>query len=174
MAMAEWLPVDWTSYIPSAITGVVGLAGIGGSIWSARITGERSTKNLLHSINAQNKLARDAEKRRLYAANLAAFNEVATALVDFFANNREEDQEEYKLARQNLYNAQRDMNGTLEELMLIAPKDVGVKAVDLSNHFRSLMQSMQSSEQKPDIKVAGLIRTALVRAMRDDLGEDNW
>jgi hypothetical protein len=165
--------MDWTSYIPSVTTAVVGLAGIGGSIWSARIAGGRSTENLIRSIGAQNELVRDANKRRLYAASLAAFNEMTAAFADFI-DNRAEDQDEYETSRKRLYAAQRDMNGALEELMLIAPKDVGDKAVDMSDYLISLMRNAAAPDTKPDVKTAGLLRTRLIGAMREDLGESNW
>ena len=171
--MTDLSLVDWTTYIPAAVTGIVGMAGIGGSIWSARIAGKNSNVNLLRGIDAQKDRARESEKRRLYAASLAAFNDMTTAYVDFVIDNRSEGQDEYRLARKTLYDAQSTMNRALEELMLIAPKDVAIKAVDLSNHFRTLIVNFRHGES-PDIKTAGLMRTVLVRAMREDLGEANW
>ena len=57
--------------------------------------------------------------------------------------------------------------------MLVATKDVGIKAADLSNYFHNLVRNTKPGE-RPDIKTAGLMRTELIRAMREDLGEDNW
>jgi hypothetical protein len=167
--------MDWTVYIPVAITGAVGLAGIGGSIWSARIAGKETAANLIRSIDAQNERAREAEKRRLYAASLAAFNEMMAACAEFFTAIQGENRTlgRYEPPVQRLNNAQEGMNRTLEELMLIAPKDVGVKAVDMANFYNGLFRNMKPGEL-PDAKAAGLMRTDLVRAMREDLGEGNW
>ncbi len=87
-------PVDWTIYIPSAVTGVVGLTGIGGALWQAKRAREaaaedakanreaassdlqasmrQTTSNLVVSINAEDKRADIATKRRIYAECLAA------------------------------------------------------------------------------------------------------
>jgi len=93
--------VDWTTYIPSAVTGVVGLAGIGGAVWQAKRAREaaaedakanreaassdleasmrQTANNLVVSINAEDKRADVATRRRIYAACLAAFQQVTRA-----------------------------------------------------------------------------------------------
>jgi hypothetical protein len=58
--------------MPAAITGVVGLAGIGGTLLSARMTGKSDAANLRMSVSAEDTRAKLAEKRRIYANCLAA------------------------------------------------------------------------------------------------------
>jgi hypothetical protein len=174
--------MDWASIAPAAITGVVGLGGIGASLWQAKKGREAasadlkesldaSTASLISSIDAENKRVREAEKRRLYAASLAAFNEMISALIEHSTSSRESGRQEGPLSR--TARAQESMNRTLEELMLIAPQDVGVLAVDLSNFFVEFIRTAGPND-RPNAKLAGQMRTGLVRAMRDDLGERNW
>lgn len=167
--------MSWTLYIPTAITGVVGLAGIGGSVWSAKIQSKSSTANLVQSIDAENKRVRETTKRQLYAASLAAFNEMLAALIEYSTSadrsNQKSDAQDESLPR--LYRAHENMNRSLEELMLIAPREVGVLAVDLSTLLASFTQEAKPGD-RPNARAAGLMRTNLLRAMRDDLGEGNW
>ena len=62
--MAGLAAVDWTTVISTAITGAVGLAGIGGALLSARMTSKSDAENLKMSIAAEDEHARLAEKRR--------------------------------------------------------------------------------------------------------------
>lgn len=64
--------MDWSIVLPTAITGVVGLAGIAGSIISARQTSKSASRDLRLSIKAEDTCAGIAEKRRIYAAFNAA------------------------------------------------------------------------------------------------------
>jgi hypothetical protein len=64
--------VDWGSVVSTVVTGVVGLAGIGGSIMSARLASKSATENLRRSITAEDIRAKRAEKRLVYAKCLAA------------------------------------------------------------------------------------------------------
>jgi hypothetical protein len=64
--------MDWSIVVPTAITGVVGLAGIAGSIISARQTSKSASRDLHLSIKAEDKRASIAERRRIYAAFNAA------------------------------------------------------------------------------------------------------
>ncbi len=55
-----------------AITGIVGLAGIGGTLWSGRLAAKSAVQTLTLSISAEDRRAKVAEKRRIYAAYLAS------------------------------------------------------------------------------------------------------
>ncbi len=68
--------MDWTIIVPTAITGVVGLAGIGGTLLSARMTSKSDAENLRTSISAEDARAKLAEKRRAYAAFHASLDNV--------------------------------------------------------------------------------------------------
>jgi hypothetical protein len=72
--------MDWASIAPAAITGVVGLAGIGASIWSARIAGKTSTANLIRSIGAENERIREAEMRNARQLAYKEFLSTGTTL----------------------------------------------------------------------------------------------
>jgi hypothetical protein len=72
---------NWAPVLPALITGAVGIAGIGGTILSARITAKAQTANLRLSIGADNHRARVAEKRRIYATFMASYNGTVEAVV---------------------------------------------------------------------------------------------
>jgi hypothetical protein len=70
--------IPWSNIV----TGAVGLAGTGGTLWQGQRGREASSKDLNHSlevgaanlitsINADNERARIAEKRRIYASFIA-------------------------------------------------------------------------------------------------------
>jgi hypothetical protein len=187
--------VDWTTYIPSAVTGVVGLAGIGGALWQAKHAREaaaeeakadreaassdlqasmrQTANNLVVSINAEDKRADVATKRRIYAACLAAFQQVMRTAVNYRTARTSQTEEERKPLIEKQEDAQDKMYQIMGELYLIAPYDVVQLADMLSNTLLSFMAATHIGPpfQGPAAKEAGQIQTALVRAMRIDLGE---
>lgn len=67
--------MDWAI----VVTGVVGLAGIGGALLSARMTSKSDAANLRTRISAEDARARLAEKRHIYANCLTALTACASA-----------------------------------------------------------------------------------------------
>ncbi len=61
--------MDWTI----VVTGIVGIAGIGGTLLSARMASKSAAENLRTSISADEARSKVAEKRRIYANCLTAF-----------------------------------------------------------------------------------------------------
>ncbi len=59
------------------ITGLVGVAGIAGTILSARLTSRSQTANLMLSISEERKRARVTDRRQVYASFMAILNKVA-------------------------------------------------------------------------------------------------
>src|SRR5215471_18310757 len=81
---------DWPAIAAGITTGVVGLAGIGGTLWQGKRSREAQTADLKASldatadnlkvgINAENERARLAEKRRIYARCTTALLRVQKA-----------------------------------------------------------------------------------------------
>lgn len=187
--------MDWTIYVPSVVTGVVGLAGIGGALWQAKRARETAAKeakanreaassdlqasmrqtsdNLVVSINAEDKRADVATRRQIYAASLAAFQQAIRAAVNYRAARTSQTEEERKLLIEKQEDARDKMDQTMGELYLIAPYDVLRLADMLSKALLSFMAATHIGPpfQGPAATEAGQIRTALVRAMRIDLGE---
>lgn len=75
--------MDWAIIMPTAITGVVGLAGIGGTLLSARMTGKSDAANLQVSISAEDRRARCTEKREVFARFLTAASAAQMAAVRY-------------------------------------------------------------------------------------------
>ena len=187
--------MDWTTYIPSAVTGVVGLAGIGGALWQAKRAREaaaeeakanrkaassdlqasmrQNANNLVVSINAEDKRADIATRRRIYAACFAAFQQVTRAAANYRTARTTQNEEERKPLIQRQEDAQDKMYETMGELLLIAPYEIVQLADMLSSTLLSFMAATHIGPpfQGPAAKEAGQIQTALVRVMRIDLGE---
>jgi hypothetical protein len=176
--------VDWTTYIPSVITGIVGVAGISGALWQAKrareaasqdlnVSLKAASKDLLTGINAENNRAREATKRRIYAESLAAFNEVTIAATAYRVArlNDSEDERREAVARQT--KSQEGMYQAIGELMLIAPKKVGGPAITLQGVLVEFMVASHVGQpfQGPNAQAVASVRDSLLRVMRDDLGE---
>lgn len=73
--------LDLSAIIASAITGTVGIVGIGGTILSAKMTAKTQTASLLRSINAEDKRIKRAEKREIYSRCLNALDSLLEAAV---------------------------------------------------------------------------------------------
>jgi hypothetical protein len=71
--------VDWATVASVAITGAVGIAGVAGTIAAARIAGKSARESAMLSINAENRRARLADKRQVYAHAIAALDAAAVA-----------------------------------------------------------------------------------------------
>jgi hypothetical protein len=71
--------MNWAAVISGLITGTVGVAGIGGTIMSASLARKSAAENLQTSISAEDKRAKQAGKRRIYANSLAALTFASTA-----------------------------------------------------------------------------------------------
>jgi len=194
---------DWASIIASIATGVAAIVGIFGTAYLAKRASKDAKKSLeaasneakanrqaasrdlqasiqagadqlAKSINAEDKRAHDAEKRRIYAKVLAAMDElIAAASAYRVARSNGSDDEERKpiVARQT--RAQEGMFGATGELLLIAPREV---AEDENALRKTMVQFMVASHRGepftgPSAVDIGGMRTALLRSMRMDLGE---
>jgi hypothetical protein len=154
------------------VTGVVGIAGIGGAILAARITTKTQTANLLLSIDAENKRARVAEKRRLYAGFLASVNAVMPVTLNY---RRIKEQrisgEERDKAFDELIEAEGVMTTKSMEARLIAPRNIRILIASLTNAY--LKYGLDSMSGVTDlVRVEELVPfNDVLAAMREDLGD---
>ncbi len=74
MELASCRVVDWATVASGAITGVVGIAGVVGTVVAAKIAGNSARESAKLSIGAESDSARLAEKRRVYARAIAALD----------------------------------------------------------------------------------------------------
>ena len=153
--MAQYASMDWGT----VVTGVVGLAGIGGALLSASMTSKSSAQNLRTGISAEDERARRAEKRAIYAKYLAACDETSFAAPSHFLENiipkRPQPREADERAA-SLYVAAVTANA---ELQLVAPAVVR----ELADSLQHLM--VEGGKRYGDTK------RQLLAAMRADLGE---
>ena len=68
------------------ITGVVGVAGIAGTILAAQMTARNQTSNLVFSINEQRNNARLEDKRKVYANFIAALHRFEAMMIAVLMN----------------------------------------------------------------------------------------
>lgn len=148
--------MNWGAVIAAAITGVVGIAGIGGALLSARMTAKSSAENLRTSISAEDARARNAEKRRTYANCLA----VLTLAVSTRASANPDDRD----SRTNAANLIITAANAVFEVKLIAPPEVDTLAI-------AAMQNLSSSKVGQVHKESAGAITRLASAMRADLDE---
>jgi hypothetical protein len=141
------------------VTGAVGIAGIGGTLWSGK-----------RSINAENDRANKADKRRIYAACQAALVEIWTAAV------------EYELSRSKLrrrtgavaLGKQRDaMYRTTSEARLIASSEVEALLDVVTRRTLRYITAIDTGDENLDSlsQEIGDLRKRLNDAMRADLDE---
>lgn len=123
-SMAGWAEVDWVSIVPNIITGAVGLAGIGGSLVSAKMAGKSAAKNLRTTLAVENERAKLAEKRRIYANCLSSLNLgfYAASIVRTHRNKRSK---EYGAAVLEANRARMMAANAINEVRLSAPPELG-------------------------------------------------
>lgn len=171
------------------VTGAVGIAGIGGTLWQGKRSREAQTANLSASldaaaenlklgIGADSERARLAEKRRIYAACLSATNELVSAVAEYTVYLRNDEEDRMKLAFNKMIERRDVLANAISEVRLIAPKKMGEQAQEVQKFCDGLWADAQSedieSQDKTmkDPRFSG-IRAKLYIAMRADLGESD-
>lgn len=149
--------MQFASIAPAAITGVVGLAGIGASLLAARLT-----------INAEDKRGYITEKRRIYAKFNAAIEDLwitATSSEDFSAEP----------GRSHYNQAMKSLSSSNYEVSLVASGKVSELSKELADAMINLAYKLRMGrsrrvppgfEDEFDQK-----RGVLIALMRVDLGE---
>lgn len=152
--------MDWGTVIPAAVAGAVGVAGIGGTLLSARMTGKSNADILRTSIIAEDARARNAEKRAVYAKFLAAINEMiqVRARMDTYKANDPKGEIPRDVDEQSALTFVSAMSANAE-LELISPAEVREPARELLDII---------ARNRPGY---GDARMQLMIAMRTDLGE---
>ena len=151
--------------VPVAITGAVGVAAVAGTIINAKITGNSARETARLNINAEDRRAYIADKRRVYARAIAAIETAVTAVSrvpDGGVAQREGDADRIAAVDAALLAAA----DALGELQLTAPPKLGAlaaQAVDELSLFR---------RGKTDAEPIRNTRRALVEGLYDDLQEE--
>jgi hypothetical protein len=167
--------MDWASILPGAITGVVGLAGIGGALWEGKRTREAASRslqssldaaaeNLASSAKAEDMRAYDAEKRRIYAAFNGAIERiwfVATSSQDFTTDP----------GRSNYNNAMTALWSAYYEVSLIAPSAIERSASALTNALKDFGAARLHDREADQPRGFDNKRKRLVDDMRTNLEE---
>jgi hypothetical protein len=164
-------------------TGVVGLAGIFGTLWQGKRSREAqtadlkksldaATENLKLGIDADNRRSREAEKRRVYAQCLASYDDVLAAAMKLKSSFSMSDPALIEATAARLDQASVAMNRAKSEVRLITSKKTYFLADDLAVRLMSYVTETQKGEslKVPSHEIAA-IRTDLILAMRADLGE---
>jgi hypothetical protein len=166
---------DWPAIAAGISAGVVGLAGIFGTLWQGKRSRETASndlqrsleaasKNLLIGINAENERGRRSTRREIYAKCLASLSVLLQALYD---NNATSDRpaEQRNAAANSYRNALVAAYSAVAEVQLTAPEEVGRLA---SQDLLALMEIRGPSVKNFNLRES---RDRLLRAMRADLDE---
>ena len=113
-----------SNVLPALITGVVGVAGIGGTVFAARMTSKSQHEDLLTSISAGREDARKADKRRTYANALGAINAAYRARFEWLEDVLSDDADIKGQALSHLNESLYQMYRACDEAHLIAPPKV--------------------------------------------------
>jgi len=142
------MSTDWPAIASAIATGVVGLAGIGGTLWSSK-----------GRTNVENERIRLADKRQVYVRCVIAFDNLSAAAskrrysqTDFDPQTAESVESEYATALIAASNVR-------AELRLIAPAEI-------RNLAKKILDKFAAHDDD-----AGQVWAQLQRAMRSDLGE---
>jgi len=164
--------MDWSSVVSIAITGVVGIAGVTGTIVSARMAGKTATKNLQLGISAENDRAKKAEKRGIYTVCLTGLSTSMLTTIEIH-NTSEDDKAARKDVEERYKTELRATIALIIEASLIAPKRV-LDPLEAARH--ELMRTLPAIDQgnvtfNDWLNKATSVYAALSEAMRVDLGE---
>jgi hypothetical protein len=159
--LAQWLGI--------LMTAAVGLAGVGGLVWTGhkerRASAEQHRKALAAEIN---RLAL-ADKRQTYAAFLSKLHAVWSATIEV-SNPAYHVGEAGQSVRSRANTAIADLETAYYELLLIAPESVWLLASDIRKTARGeLVDALSGSMADRAENREGSPRTDLVRAMRADI-----
>lgn len=164
---SEWI----ATVVSSAVTGVVGVAGIGAALISSRSERSAQIKRIQVSIDAEDKRARLNEKRRIYALYLASLDKSIEATGKLATYGAAVSKEERRAMVFQQGEALTAMVSLSYELLLIAPESVG-RLADEACAILSVEAATIEDGRESDIDDEFVeAREKLYRAMREDLGE---
>lgn len=166
--------MSWDAIVPNLITGVVGVAGIAGSILAAHQARKSAAENLRTGISAEDRRAKVAEKRRIYAACLTALNNMMTAQADYgvdIANAKSK--AERRVAYSELVPVRNSLLNAVSELELVAPETLGRLARERFQWHMDRIKEVGQGE-KMNLKNRPPTHWDILAAMRTDLGDPAW
>jgi hypothetical protein len=165
---------------PTVITGVVGVAGITGTILAARIAASTQTANLMRSMSEERSRARLVDKRQVYANFITAAHEAHLTITWVFVGRLKEE-ENAPIAE--LYKLRAAMYSHLSEIELVGSEEVISRAQALSRfvtrYFAFLIEPDQvkfdnllkkAHARLPESESLSEVEKRLNEAMRADLG----
>jgi hypothetical protein len=158
--MAGCGAVDWAI----VVTGAVGLAGIGGTLLSARMTAKSGAENLRTSISAEDARANRAEKRRIYANYFAVLSVGFDSSVAASTYDGPADQKQDEIAAR-WRDARITALSASVEVRLIGSAAVASLATEIFNLMLRL--------RRDDIEQWTHMHKELMAAMRRDLDADD-
>jgi hypothetical protein len=157
------------------ITGAVGLAGIGGTLWQGKRSREAqssdlkasldaTTENLRLGIRAENGRARLADKRRIYAGYNAAIHGL-----DVLVSMAPSEASESWVSDHN--QAVTTILDATAEVTLIAPRPITILAGRLANAMIEYTLDIRDTGEVQRPSNLDAMRTDILNAMVADLGE---
>ena len=173
--------VQLEAFWPTVITGPVGLGGIAARLSLLGLAARRQSANLVTSIEANRDAARTAERRRVYAAFLAAVDTTYETLtygledLDKAAGESLETGKPFSASDFFPVRISSTLGRALNEVILVGSRNV----VDATRPFVAIFSTFFTERGSPRIEAPRPEwakryreqRAAVTRAMREDLGE---
>ena len=145
---------DWPAIVTGIITGIVGLAGIGGTLWSGK-----------RSINAEKAHSQREEKKQVYASCMAAFSNASMLIAKRHTHEEFGGGPEKPPLTDEYAEAISALLAKVTEVQLIAPLNISSIA------DRAYSLTLASNKDLDKFNESREARKELIMAMRADLGE---
>lgn len=157
--------------ISVAITGAVGIAGVAGTITAAKLGARTATQNVRLSVSAEDRRARLADKRQIYARALTAVD-IAVRRAAYEHGRREKLGTVDATAARESYEALLRAGEALSELQLLASSPVIDASVEAMASLTAFREDKASLDERKTTDAYAKTRAALWAALRADLEEE--
>lgn len=171
---------DWPAIVSAIATFAAAAIGIGGTAWQAkrgreaaatdlRVTLDSTTNNLLVGIAADADKTIRADKQRVYAACLAAVNNMIPVVAHYRLAAQRSEKTESREIYDRLVSIRTTLQNTIAELEITAPEEIASLAGDVLSYFNDLMATAKDEKLPSAEKGIGSV-ARLKNKMRADLG----
>jgi hypothetical protein len=148
-----------STVVPALITGVVGVVGVGGAVWSARLS--------VKSVSERDRLA---EKRRIYADVYSTYTALHQQLYRFkYAVKSNWGDQEREDSLERLNEAKDAVIRATSEFALIAPAEPLREALKTYQPFMNRIEDYSHGKTDASLNDLNDLQISLLRAMRKDL-----
>jgi len=153
---------------PNLITALVGVAGIGGSILSSRLTAKSQKENLMLSISENRNDTRVEDKRQVYASFMATLNEITMGAAAAYRMETDPIKRASAVREANI--ARGAVYSRLSTLELVAREEISSQARTLTDLAMEVLEQLAADIRPQNAPVIDEKEKELLMAMQEDLG----